>query len=269
MNYRAKGFTLIELAVVIFIVSMLLGGLLSPLSQRIEQVDRADTEASLEEIEQALYGFAVTNGRMICPDCMTNAQGACAGLPAASINDGVEDQTAGVCDALVGNVATGNVPWVDLGTPQTDAWGNPFTYTVTGNIADSIASATVLPFVAALGACAIVPLQASLALCTAGAITIQNQGGGCAGAAANVATEIVAVVVSHGANATRAGNLVAQPTAVTCSEFENHINSNDGVYAFTNYADPNSGTATSYDDLMIWISPNILKNRLISAGRLP
>ncbi len=250
-----------------FIVSILLGGLLSPLSQRIEQADRANTQIALDEIEEALYGFAVTNGRMVCPDCMDN-NGTCAGSTA---NDGQEDINAGSCAANISagalNFSTGNVPWVTLATPQNDAWGNPFTYSVTTETADSIASNTVA---VSPVACTTLPVQSSIALCTAGNLTIQNQGDSCAGVPTTIATQVVAVVVSHGKNALRtAAGQVATPVAAKCSEFENHFTDNDGVYASANYADPEQNNAASFDDMMIWISPNILKNRFISAGRLP
>jgi prepilin-type N-terminal cleavage/methylation domain-containing protein len=280
MFKNQSGFTLIELTVVLFIVAMLLGGLLSPLSQRIEQADRANTQIALDDIEEALYGFALTNGRMVCPDCMNN-NGTCAGFAA---NDGQEDPTpGGSCAASVPilappfpnpnapattiNISTGNLPWATLSVPQSDAWGNPFTYSVSTETADAIASNTVTPTVSTLGAaCATFPAQSSIALCSAGSMVIQ---GVCGTPANAIAEEVVAVVVSHGANATRIAGLVAAPTAATCLELENHINDNDGSYVFTNYADPNSGTAASFDDMIIWVSPNILKNRLISAGRLP
>ena len=51
------GFTLIEMAMVLMIVGLLLGGLLPTISSQVEQRNVTETRKQLDEIQQALIGF--------------------------------------------------------------------------------------------------------------------------------------------------------------------------------------------------------------------
>ena len=62
-----RGFTLIEMAIVLMIVGLLLGGMLVPLSAQMDQRNISDTQKSLSEIKEALIGYAMANGRLPCP----------------------------------------------------------------------------------------------------------------------------------------------------------------------------------------------------------
>ena len=113
---RGSGFTLIELAVVIAIVGLLLGGLLVPLANQVDR-DRVDaTRKQLSDIEETLIGFAMANGRLPCPD---------------TDGDGQED-------AGCGNTTEGDLPWATLGVERQDAWGHPFRYRVDSAFAVAI-----------------------------------------------------------------------------------------------------------------------------------
>ena len=68
VTVRVRGFTLIELAVVIAIVALLLGALLVPLATQIQGRNVKETRESLAEIKEALMGYAMTQGRLPCPD---------------------------------------------------------------------------------------------------------------------------------------------------------------------------------------------------------
>ncbi len=105
---KELGFSLIELAVVMFIVVLLLGSLLVPLTTQVEQRKVTETQKSLEAIREALLGFAIINGRLPCPDTDTN--------PAAA-GYGEEEAT---CTAPT---AEGYLPWKTLGVPSMDAFG--------------------------------------------------------------------------------------------------------------------------------------------------
>jgi prepilin-type N-terminal cleavage/methylation domain-containing protein len=72
---RSSGFTLVELAMVLFIVSLLIGGLLMPLSAQNEVRGRQETDRALANIREALIGFAAINGRLPCPADRTIASG--------------------------------------------------------------------------------------------------------------------------------------------------------------------------------------------------
>src|SRR6186713_1066713 len=69
---RQQGFTLVELALVMGIVALLLGGLMVPVARMLEQKATATTQAALETAQQALLGFALLNKRLPCPDIGTS-----------------------------------------------------------------------------------------------------------------------------------------------------------------------------------------------------
>lgn len=62
-----SGFSLLEMAVVMVILGLLLGGLLGPLSVQRDSKNQNDINQRLLEIENALMGFASINGYLPCP----------------------------------------------------------------------------------------------------------------------------------------------------------------------------------------------------------
>src|SRR5688572_9364791 len=117
----AKGFSLIEMAVVLIVLVLLLGGALVPLSTQVEQRKIAETEKAMEEGKEALIGFALANSRLPCPDTTVPP-------------DGVSDPTTG------GNCGPGGfegrLPWVTLNVAGADAWGRRFRYQVSPAFTD-------------------------------------------------------------------------------------------------------------------------------------
>jgi prepilin-type N-terminal cleavage/methylation domain-containing protein len=55
------GFTLIELAIVMFIVTLLLGGMLLPLAGQQDIRNHGDTQKIMADARDALLGFAMAN----------------------------------------------------------------------------------------------------------------------------------------------------------------------------------------------------------------
>jgi len=129
---RAKGFTLVELAVVVVVISLLLGALLIPLQTQIGQRNVSDTRQRLAQIHDALIAYAIAQGRFPCP--------------ASATGGGVESFAGG------GTPANGNclhffdgyVPGTTLGLSNVDsqgyaldAWGlqqNRIRYAITNAI---------------------------------------------------------------------------------------------------------------------------------------
>ncbi|MBI3221959.1 MAG: type II secretion system protein [Nitrosomonadales bacterium] len=108
-NTNVRGFSLLEMAIVLTIVGLLLAGLLPTLSSQIEQQRRAETNKQLNEIRDALYGYAIINGYLPCPTTTTDL---------ANANYGNADATCSTNPA-----AEGYLPWKTLGVAETDAWG--------------------------------------------------------------------------------------------------------------------------------------------------
>jgi len=286
---KYRGFTLIELAVVLFIVALLLGGLLSPLSTRLEQQSRARTTDLLNDIEESLIGYAVINGRLPCPDCPNTSVTGCG---SATANDGQEDLTGTSPNQRCAS-AIGNLPWVDLQVSENDDWGRHFTYRVSLEFARE--SQDNNP-----PSCGTPAVGVSFELCSDGDINIFD--GYIIGTtgytdatllAANpqvfrVAENVPAIVISHGSDGYEpsqtdqqvenwydtAGDPDTGPTnpdigTVILSSYTS-ANFTPTAFIHTGFSRDNSlSPSTQFDDLVIWISPAILMNRMVISGKLP
>ena len=120
--HRQDGFSLVELAMVLLIVGLLLGGLVPTISSQIEQQRTNETRKQLEEIKQALTGFVVVNGRLPCADTNSN---------------GEEDSP---CTTAA--TAEGLLPWKSLGVAQQDAWQQEWRYRAHRNFSQSFTLTT-------------------------------------------------------------------------------------------------------------------------------
>jgi len=119
---RSSGFSLIEMAIVLVIIGLLLGGILVPLSSQNELKRVRATEQQLQEITDALIGFAALNGRLPCPASNTsNGQAApnTATTSCTTEHGFLPARTLG----LDGQFNSAN--------QATDAWNNPIRYSLT------------------------------------------------------------------------------------------------------------------------------------------
>jgi prepilin-type N-terminal cleavage/methylation domain-containing protein len=230
-----SGFTLVEMAMVLFIVTLLLTGLVPTITSQMEQQRTNETRKQMAEIRDALIGYALIYGRLPCSADPTKITG--------QSGFGTERTS---CSA---GTAWGVVPWATLGTSETDAWGNHFTYNVTHTFADATNGTGV-------GTCA-TTAGISFQLCSDGSLTVKSAASG-----ANVASNIPAIIISHGKNGAGAWSQKGTqlPASSNADEAENS-NSNT-VYV-------SRIPSTDYDDLVVWITPNILYNRMVTAGKLP
>lgn len=225
------GFSLVEMAVVMVIIAMLIGGLISPLTAQIDQRNMNETRRSLSEIKEALIGFAVTTGRLPCP--------------AVSAANGDEKAA---CVAVADR--HGYIPWAKLGVAKLDAWGHIFRYSVTPDYAGAAGTLVLSP-----------P--------TARDITLQTRD--IAGALVNVSTpdNIPVVVLSHGKNGYGSTDDQGAVTAVPGANIDESTNATDPT-TFVDQVPTAAGTpGGEYDDIVTWISPNILFSNMVAAGRLP
>lgn len=250
-----NGFTLVEMAMVLLIVGLLLGGLMVPLSAQMEQHKISETRKTLDEIQQALLGYAIANGRLPCPADATTPTGQ---VNAAGVSAGTEYKTTGspyTCATNIpaNNAAWGVLPWATLGVSETDAWGRRFTYHVTTIFADDISANTF--------SCTPTtpPTQSSFALCSNGNLNVGLSAGN-----SNVAANVPAVIVSHGTDGlgafTPAGQQIQPVPGPLTDQGDNVDNDNNFV---------NHDFTPIFDDLVVWISPNVLFNRMVAAGKLP
>jgi prepilin-type N-terminal cleavage/methylation domain-containing protein len=251
---HSRGFTLIEMAMVLLIMGLLLGGGLTLLGGQIESQKTKDSQRLLEEAKEALIGFAVANGRLPCPAPATAVTGSTlAGLETAPVATG--------CANLAGVL-----PWATLGINEADAWGNRFTYRVSKEFTRPVNQTTFAscpPAPPAPAPPASTP-SAAFALCSQGDMTVLSTAGG-----ATLASTVPAMVISHGKNGNGAyytgGNQLAVGTDT--DELDNQL-TGTGI-ATANLVFINKTPTDTFDDLVIWLSPNILFNRMVQAGRLP
>lgn len=248
-----KGFTLIELAVVLVIVGILLGSFIGTLTSRINVTKKSDAIEELNEIKQSMMAYAFVNGYLPCPDCNAVA-GACT---VALVGDGIADHDAGN-NRCVLNEASGNVPWVTLGLGRGDPWGNHYRYAVQNEYAN-VDTAFELDGVNG----------------PAGSATIQEPDfvADATGATPHsLADNVVAIILSHGSNGYGAINEdnLANPAIPAANLDELDNTDNDADY----YMRPETSAETTiagkeFDDIVIWISEYELKAKMVEAGKLP
>jgi prepilin-type N-terminal cleavage/methylation domain-containing protein len=247
----ARGFSLIEMAVVLFIIALLLGSVLVPLTTQVEQRQVSETQKMLEDIKEALVGHAVAKGYLPCPDRTSGG----AGGANDTANDGVEDYNTGT-GVCFSTTATGNVPWVTLGLGASDPWGNRFRYRVHSAYAQRSPAAL-------------------FNLSTATNLTVTATSGGTLLTAANP-DGAVAVFLSHGKNGFGAMNAItnaAQPAPTSVDELDNSA----GGTSYTSRtptvnAIPCGGVGQplcEFDDVVTWLGKFTLFNRMVAAGKLP
>lgn len=246
-----RGFSLIEIAVTLFIMTLVLGALLTPLATQVEERQVRETERIINEMMEALVGYAIsqTTPRLPCPDRSSGG----AGGTNDTANDGVEDynSTTGVCA-----VNDGNVPWVTLGVNSTDLWGNRYHYLVTPAFTNrSPATVMTLASTGTLKVCASTP----------------NNDTTCGGTS-YVAENVPAVIISHGRNGYGAmngsSNSQISTTGASTHEAENAVA--DATRPNSVVSKTRSDVAAEqFDDIVVWMSPNVLFNRLVAANKLP
>lgn len=220
---RIRGYTLIELSIVVAILGIILGTGLAFYNRYLEANKHEVTDERLAEIEQALYDFYIINGHFPCP-----ADGS---LAPGNANYGIDHETAGgdyangECDDDSSDLPnhTGTVPTRTLNLPDEymlDGWGRRFTYRIAtgmGSQADFESDAPVYP----------------------GNLTIQNLDGN------QLTANAVYVVISHGVNGSYSWLLSGAASGFTgdANEVENAPTNANDTYVY--------GPSTqAYDDVV-------------------
>lgn len=240
---NSRGFTLIEMAIVLVIITILVGGLAMPLSAQIQARRVAETKKTLEEASDALMGFAMmtaTNSLgtpqdfryFPCPD---------------TTRDGIEDRAVtGECldstGSIVGTVAYGWLPWVTLGTAPQDAWGNRLRYVVVSQFANSSS-----------GFFRSTPIGSPIQICSTRTCP------------APVANGVVFALISHGPNGWGGLNISGAQLAAPSGpdEVENLLQNPVLITRTPTKANTALG---EFDDLVVWMAQPILNDRICPAN---
>jgi prepilin-type N-terminal cleavage/methylation domain-containing protein len=230
---QQQGFSLVEIAIVLVIVGLMIGGLLTPLTVQMDQRRVADTRRMLDEARDALVGYAVRHGHLPCP--------------AISAANGEEDRSGSRC---TDERRDGFLPWATLGLPKLDAWNHLYRYSVTPAFADSGQRFKII---------------------TPRDITIYTRDAGGALAYASPPQDVPAVIVSHGANGAGAYSELGVPVAGAGvgSEDERNNAQSDVNFVARQPSGNRAQQGGEFDDVVVWVSPNILFNRMVAAQVLP
>lgn len=268
----STGFSLIEIAVVLVVLSILLAVVAVPLATQVNQRKVTETRSAMENAQKALIGFSAANGRLPCP-ATDGTSGTINSLGDEAFAAGAS-ATTGVCAKFVGflpAVTLGLNP-VDSEGFYVDGWGikqNRIRYAVWGSSTTQVNSVDY-PFTKTDGmrGALISNLGASnrpfLFVCQSAptgtlptSSTAPSSSNAC-GISIKLTDKTPAVIYSLGSNAATGG--------IGADELHN-VNQD---FVFVSH-DPTAvgSTAGEFDDIVTWISLNALFDRMLQAQRLP
>jgi len=235
----ARGFSLVEMAIVLVILGFVIGALLLPLQAQRNQLFQSQTNGSLEIYKKALLGYAQSQGRLPCP--------------ATAASNGVEDQTpagSGTCTQQSGFLpaATLGIQPTDVNGFALDAWDNRVRYAVTQTDVNG-GGKRDFTTTNEMNNVGLTLLQPDLRVCASS--TAAN----CT-ATVNVVNNAVAVIFSLGATGSSASG--------GADEDENL----DADTVFISHEPRSNDANGEFDHIVTWISPFVLYNAMIEAGQL-
>ena len=229
----ARGFTLTEMAVVLVIVALLISSLVIPFSAQQDIRARQETEKILKDIQEALLGFAVAQGRLPCPATLAS-------------NGAEAPAGGGTCTCVSPDcflpAATLGISPINSTGQAVDGWQNPIRYAVTSANANAFSTNNGMKNAWNGG------LAPDLQVCATGACAIP------------LTNDAVAVIWSTGKNSFQGGT--------SADEIENP-NPNTGANPDPTSRFVSRTSGDDFDDTVVWLSPNILYNRMITTGKLP
>jgi prepilin-type N-terminal cleavage/methylation domain-containing protein len=262
------GFSLIELAVVLLVITILLTTLGLPIAAQVEQRRREETIRQLELVREAINGFAMTKGRLPCP--------------ARIVDNGQESLKAnneanGDCE-----VYRGYVPAATLGIAPVDS--NGFSIDAWGGSANRIVYAVRNLTTVAGGACPPVPVDRPFTKKDG----MRQAGMGCLASYDNDTTGKTLLTICSGTpNATQPfctssklsvsapfvvislGKNAAFGGKVGSDEAWNAGNTGDGTVFVSRTPSSTGSPGGEFDDIVAWGSLNTLLARMVQAGQIP
>ncbi len=264
------GFSLIEIAVVLVIISVLVSIVAIPISTQLEQQRVVDTNKQLEGIKEALIGYALANGRLPCP--------ATDGSTYGTINSsGAEAPVGGgACSVKLGYVpaATLGVSPVDSSGFAIDSWGlskNRILYAVADiNVTASASCPTPLDHpltttsgIKTIGMDCLASPKTLITVCSATPTGSAGAATGCP-AGTSLTTTAPFVLLSLGKNAPTGGS-----GADEAHNVDGKLISQQDLFFVAHTPTPSGAAAGEFDDLVAWPSLNTVFARMVQAGKLP
>lgn len=246
----SRGFTLVEAALVLFIVALVIGAITIPLATQLESGRIEDTTRALDLAHEKLLVFAAKHGYFPCPASATsNGQ-----EPAATTN-----HATGACNPWQGFLPAAALGWtpVDAQGYALDAWGHRIRYAVSNTTIGAITN----PFtrVNGLANAGIVPMGAALLfrICGSGSgITATD-----CGTAPTLASNAAVVVWSSGPNTATGGTNIHESQ----NPNPNSVVAPDNVFVSRTRS---GGTDPDFDDIVRWLPAPVVTGKLQMAGMM-
>jgi prepilin-type N-terminal cleavage/methylation domain-containing protein len=250
-----RGFSLVELSIVLLIMGLVLGGLAMPLAVQRENSRIKDSQTQLASAAEAIEGFAIVNGFLPCP--------------AVPASDGYASPSGGGCTAQHGFVPATTLNLTGVRNADNlllDPWGSPIGYSISNSDADSDGNwdftspgemqAVTMPLLLPDLVVCSTASGASAAACGSANVTLSDQSPlvlyslgrdwpsfGSADQLENVGATIGGGV--SGSNYPVAGNI---------------------VFVMRGRSEASGG---EFDDQLLWMPANTLYHSLVEAGHLP
>jgi prepilin-type N-terminal cleavage/methylation domain-containing protein len=281
-----SGFTLIEIAMVLLIVTILLGYTVALFPRQQELKQYRAVEQEMDEIIAAIVGFAQVNGRLPCP-AIPNSIG---------LESGGGGADCGFFGGFVPVNTLGFTGKLNGDSLLLDPWGNPYRYYVSDS--DFNGGASGADFVRS-GEMQVVGLVDSdldnyidldgmYLICDVGDATLNqlcdapaNPIFGNAAGATGPYAGAPFVLISHGKDwneAAATGDQLINMGSSTTTALGMGAVPTGNVYLLkdVNAATPETtfvkrltGFADDFDDVVKWAPPGILFSKMIEAGQLP
>jgi prepilin-type N-terminal cleavage/methylation domain-containing protein len=247
LKQRIRGFTLTELAIVLVIIGLLLGGAMMTLSAQVEQRNHEETLRRLNAAVDALIAYAIINRRLPCP-----AIGGATGDEAPAGGGACTTNFNGFLPAR-----TVGVQPVDASGYAVDVWGNRIRYAVASAITACTGSSTTPHFTSTAN------LKANGVSCRPNDLDV----------CAPLDTTTTCTAANRVASTQTIGFLVfstGKNGALSPSHGAHETANLDGNAAFISRTPSGSdAVAGAFDDLMVFVPAGVLYSRLIAAGALP
>ena len=252
---RQRGFSLVELAIVILVLGLIVGGLAMPLSAQRESKRIRDVVSNLDDIREALEGYAVTLGHLPCP--------------ATPASNGLSDIAGGACTEQHGFVPASTLGLTGLRNADNlllDEWANPIRYSVSATDVDGDGN---WDFVSPgeMSDVTIAALVPDLSICST---SVGSSPTACANAASTLSSASPALIYSMGTD---------WATFTSADQQENVGATLGGGASGTNYpvaADivfvsrrMSKLSGDEFDDIVTWVAPSSLYHRMVTGGQLP
>ena len=287
MKPNQSGFTLVEIAIVLLIVTILLGYTVAmfPRQQELKQYRAVNEE--MDRIIDAIIGFAQVNGRLPCPTIPNLV--------------GVEDGGGtGDCNHYGGFVPTGTLGIsgrLNEDSLLLDPWGNPYRYYVTDadwdviNGSDFVNNGQMREVgIEDTDGDGFTDLDGRYIICDDTGVDISDNCNGAVEVFGNYdagpparygGAPFVLLSMGKNWNAAPAGDELENSGAQTTATLGIAAGPSGNTYRLkdvsaivaaneeTTFVRRPTGFADDFDDVVRWISPNVLFSRMIQAGQLP